>query len=133
MKLASQLLLRYSWSLLFVWFGTQQLLHPSAWTAFLPAWTGYFPIPADMLIQLNGWMEICAAILLAIGYGTRLMAAFLALHLAGIAVSVGGAIGVRDAVLSAAGFSLALAGPDAWSADIFLKRPKNPSENEQGA
>ena len=116
-NLASKLVLRYSFVLLFVWFGAQQLMHPAQWTAFLPTFTGYIPMPAEMMIQLNGWVELCLAAMLAIGCFTRFAAAILALHLAGIAASVGGAIGVRDAALSAAGVSLALSDPDEWTMD----------------
>lgn len=124
MQLAARLVLRYSWSLLFLWFGTQQVMNPSDWVAFLPEMTGYLPMPAEMLIQLNGWMEVCCAILLAAGLFTRVMAIILAGHLAGIAVTVGGAIGVRDAALAAAGLSIALTGPDAWSLDTKLRKDK---------
>jgi uncharacterized membrane protein YphA (DoxX/SURF4 family) len=121
-SLASQLVLRWSFALLFAWFGMQQLLDPSAWVDVLPAFTGYFPIPGEMLVQLNGWMEVCLAILLAIGYQTRLIAAFLALHLFGIAASIGGATGVRDAALGSMGVALALPPADAWTLDAYLKR-----------
>lgn len=121
MNLASRVVLRWSWALLFVWFGTQQLMHPAQWTSFLPVWTGYFPMPAEMLIQLNGWVEVCLAVLLMVGCFTRFAAVILAAHLAGIAASVGGAIGVRDATLSAVGISLAFGGPDAWTLDEKFK------------
>ena len=119
--LASRVVLRWSWALLFVWFGTQQLMHPDAWVTFLPTWTGYLPVPAEMLIQLNGWMEVCLAALLFAGYFTRLCALVLAAHLAGIAASVGGATGVRDIALAAAGTSLALGEADEWTLDKKLK------------
>ncbi len=122
MALASRIVLRWSWALLFVWFGTQQLWYPSQWTTFLPAWTGYFPIPAEMLIQLNGWMEVCLAALLLLGCFTRIVATVLAVHLAGIAATVGGAIGVRDAALAAVGVSLALSEPDEWTLDRKVKK-----------
>jgi uncharacterized membrane protein YphA (DoxX/SURF4 family) len=73
-----------------------------------------------MLIQLNGWMEVCLAVLLFTGYFTRLCALVLAAHLAGIAVSVGGATGIRDIVLAAAGTSLALGEADEWTLDKKL-------------
>lgn len=117
MSLAARVLLRWSWVALFAWFGTQQLLNPSDWIGFLPAWTGYFPIPAEMLIQVNGWIEICLAAALFIGCFTRVVATLLAVHLLGIAVFVGNATGVRDAALSAVGFALALSQPDAWTLD----------------
>lgn len=127
MSLASRIVLRWSWALLFVWFGTQQLMHPSQWVAFLPVWTGYFPVPAEMLIQLNGWMEVCLAGLLILGCFTRISAIILAGHLAMIAASVGGAIGVRDAALAAAGVSLALSGPDEWSLDAKFNKAQTPT------
>ncbi len=117
MSLTSRVLLRWSWALLFVWFGVQQLIDPGAWISFLPVWTGYFPIPAEMLIQLNGWLELCLAILLLLGNYTRFTATLLALHLAGIAITAGGAIGVRDAALAMVGASLALSKPDEWTLD----------------
>jgi len=124
MNLAGKLILRYSWALLFFWFGYAQLTDASAWVFFLPEWTGYFPIPGEMLIQLNGLMEICGAILLAAGVFTRLVSAFLAVHLGIIALSVGGAIGARDATLSAVGFALALMDPDPWTLDERQKQKK---------
>lgn len=120
MILFSRVLLRWSWGLLFIWFGSQQLLHPAQWVSFLPAWTGYMPIPAEMLIQLNGWFELCAATLIIIGYFTRFCACILSLHLAGIAYSVGGAIGVRDAALAAAGISLAFSEKDSLMLETKL-------------
>ena len=114
---ASGALLRVAYVALFAWFGAQQLLDPSAWVGFLPEWTGYFPIPGEMLVQLNGLLELCLAALLALGVFTRPIAAFLALHLLGIAISAGGATGVRDAGLAAIGIALALNQPDRWTLD----------------
>jgi len=125
LSLLSRVLLRWAWGLLFLWFGTQQLIHPAAWTAFLPSIVGYLPIPAEMIIQLNGWSEVCLAILLLIGCYTRVVAAVLAAHLAGIAVTVGGAIGVRDGVLAMVGVSFALDAPDAWTLDHAQTKPRS--------
>lgn len=80
-------------------------------------------MPAEMLIQINGWMEVCLAALLLLGTYTRFVTAFLALHLAGIAISVGGAIGVRDATLAMVGVSMSLGGPDEWTLDVKFKKP----------
>lgn len=115
--LAGQALLRYSWALLFFWFGFAQLTDAATWVIFLPEWTGYFPIPGEMLVQINGLLEICCATLLTLGIYTRYIAGFLALHLLGIAASVGGATGVRDAALGAAGLAIALQAPDALTYD----------------
>jgi uncharacterized membrane protein YphA (DoxX/SURF4 family) len=122
MNLAARILLRWAWVGLFLWFGTQQLLHPAAWVGLLPEWTGYMPIPGEMLIQLNGWLEVCLAIALLLGCYTRFAAAVLAVHLFGIAISVGGATGVRDATLSMMGISLVLGEPDTWTLDARFRK-----------
>ncbi len=124
MNTLARALLRWSWAILFIWFGAQQLLHPGDWVGLLPEWTGYLPIPGEMFIQLNGWFEVCFAMALVIGCYTRFAAALLSFHLLGIAISVGSATGVRDAALSMAGFSLALGTPDDWTLDRrYYQRP----------
>ena len=115
MKDVSTKLLRISFAVMFLWFGVNQLLNPAAWTIFLPTWTGYFPIPGEMLVQLNGWFEIVSAVALIIGVWVKPIAILLGLHLVGIAISVGGATGVRDAVLAVMGFALAADEHDNWS------------------
>lgn len=122
MSLTSTQVVRISAVLLFLWFGFQQLVSPGNWVGFLPAWTGYFPVPGEMLVQLNGWAEIILAALLAIGVSTRIVAALLGAHLFFIALSAGGAIGVRDAALAFMTSSLCLGTPDAWTFDA--KHPK---------
>lgn len=121
MSIASRLLLRYALCALFFWFGIQQLIDPGAWTVFLPEWTGYIPAPAEMLVRLNGWLEVMLALALLIGVFTRVAAALLGLHLLGVAWWVGGAIGVRDAILGLCAISLALSAPDTWTLDARRK------------
>nr|MBP9761310.1 DoxX family membrane protein [Candidatus Magasanikbacteria bacterium] len=84
---------------------------------FLPEWLGYIPIPAEMFVQLNGWMEVVGSVLLFFGVFTRAASFVLSLHLFFIALSVGGAVGVRDAVLAFAGFALAASKGDEWTVD----------------
>lgn len=122
MSLASQVILRWAWVALFLWFGTQQLMHPASWVGLLPEWTGYMPIPGEMLIQLNGWLEVCLAIALFLGCYTRFVSAVLALHLFGIAGTVGGATGVRDATLGTVGIALTLSEPDTWTLDQRFRK-----------
>ncbi len=123
--LAGQAVLRYSFALLFFWFGFAQLTDATSWVIYLPEWTGYFPIPGEMLVQINGLLEVCCAFLITLGIYTRVVAGFLALHLFGIAVSVGGATGVRDAALGVMGVALALQTPDALTLDAKKHHPKN--------
>lgn len=79
-------------------------------------------MPAEMMIQMNGWSEVILAIALLLGCFTRAVSTILAFHLLGIAITVGGATGMRDAALSAVGFSLALSEPDAWTMDHRVKK-----------
>ena len=115
--LTGQLVLRYAFALLFFWFGFAQLTDASNWVIYLPEFTGYMPIPGEMLVMINGLLEVCCAVLIAVGLHTRIIAGFLALHLFGIAATVGGAVGVRDAALGAMGVALALQTPDALTLD----------------
>ncbi len=124
LSLASRVLLRWSWVALFFWFGSRQLINSSDWVGFLPEFTGYLPIPGEMLVQLNGLFEIVLAVALLFGVYTRVSAALLAVHLMGIAVVAGGAIGVRDAALAMVGFAIALDTPDAWTMDAKQKKQK---------
>jgi uncharacterized membrane protein YphA (DoxX/SURF4 family) len=117
LKVSPLVILRYSYVVLFLWFGTSQLLNPGAWTSFLPEWLGYLPMPPEMFVQLNGWAEIIAALFLLTGTYVRLVAGFLALHLFGIAISTLGAIGMRDAILAMIGVTLAAHAPDECTLD----------------
>lgn len=125
MNQRSAVLIRYALTGLFLWFGFRQLINPEAWTGFLPEWTGYLPMPAEMMIQLNGWLEIVAAVMMGLGIWTRLAAGVLGIHLIGIAASVGSAIGVRDAVLGLCTLAITLSSPDHWTLDYTLKQSKN--------
>ncbi len=118
----SLILLRFVWVALFAWFGTEQLLHPEAWAVNLPEWTGYLPIPAEALVQLNGWIEIVLATALLIGVHTRLVAVLLSFHLLSIAIEMGGAIGMRDMTLALMGLAIALNPPDDWTLDAKFKK-----------
>lgn len=111
---------RYALACLFLWFGTRQLLAPSEWVAFVPDWTGRFALPAMLLVRLNGMFEVVAAGMLAAGAYTRLAAFFLGAHLAAIAASLGGPIGVRDGVLAAVTLALAAEPPDAMTLDAHV-------------
>mgnify|MGYP003523292725 CR=1 FL=1 len=118
MTLLASRIIRYSFAGLFLWFGYMQLSDPSLWVGFLPQFLGYMPIPAEMIVQLNGWFELLAAAGLLFGVYVRPIAAVLSMHLLLIAVSVGGAIGVRDGILAVMGVSLAAnTSPDPFTLD----------------
>lgn len=123
MSKPSSVIIRLSLALLFLWFGVQQLLHPDAWTVYLPPWTGYLPVPGTMLVRLNGWMEVVLGAAMAAGLFVRAASAVLGAHLLLIALSVGGAVGARDLALAATTLALALSAPDAWTIDARLPAP----------
>ena len=110
-------LLRLTLGGLFLWFGLQQWLHPDAWTVFLPEFLGYLPIPGTMLVMMNGWVEIVGAIALILGFAVRPLSFLLGIHLLGIAISAGGAIGVRDAALGLSAIALSLSRADQFTID----------------
>lgn len=124
MKGLSAIIIRYAFVILFLWFGFQQLLHPEVWVSFLPNFLGYFPIPAEMIVQLNGWLEIILAVMLGIGIYTRIVFTVLGLHVLGIAVTAGGAIGMRDFMIGITGIALGLADPDDWTFDAITEKKK---------
>lgn len=117
----SSRILRYSFAILFLWFGFQQLMGPEKWISFLPVWTGYVPIPAEILIRLNGWFEIIGAFFLLTGTFVKQISVLLALHLFAIALETGGAIGMRDGILAMMGIALAFAPTDSWTVDAVSK------------
>lgn len=119
-------LIRFAFVFLFLWFGVNQLLHPSAYVGFLPDWLGYTPIPFSTFVKLNGWAEVVMSILLLTGIFTRQVFALLGLHLLVIAVSVGGDIGIRDFVLAVVILALVLNEPD----DFTLDRKWNSSTSK---
>jgi len=117
----SSVFLRVSISFLFLWFGASQLSDPSFWTSFVPSFvTDLSFVPsAQTLVIFNGIFEIIFGLLLLIGLFTRLSAGLLALHLFGIALSIGyNPLGIRDFVLALATASVFLAGPDPWCLDM---------------
>ncbi|MDD5318322.1 MAG: DoxX family membrane protein [Candidatus Pacebacteria bacterium] len=118
MKSFSHILLRISMSLVFLWFGFQQLASPTDWIGFLPTWTVSLPISQIGFVYLNGWFEVVAGLFLLAGFYTRAAALLLGLHLLGIAYTIGyGAIAVRDVGLALATLSVFLYGRDKWSLD----------------
>lgn len=114
-------ILRLATSLVFLWFGANQLMNPSQWTSFVPSWANF--ISANLLVSLNGFMEVVLGFTLLLGFQVRSVALILGLHLLVIAGSVGwNAIGVRDFGLSLATLSIVFDGPDMWSIDTKLSK-----------
>ena len=109
------LTLRLGVSLVFLWFGSQQLMNPRDWTSYLPLFTSSWPFQTTTLVTFNGIFEIIFGTLLLIGFYTRLSSFLLALHLFMIILSVGyNEIGVRDFGLFMAALTIFFWGEDEW-------------------
>lgn len=121
----SKQILRYSLAGMLFWFAWQQLMSPGDWLIFLPTWTGYLPIPAEMLIQANGWLEMVLALALLAGVFVRPISLILGLHLVTIAFEVSGAILVRDLTLAWSAVALAVSPADKWTLDCLYKKSQD--------
>lgn len=125
MRNLSSVVLRVGIGAVIIYFGLQQLNDQSAWIAYLPSWIKSVPISQINFIYWNGWFELVFGILLVVGFYTRIVAFFLALHLLSIVFTVGyNEIGVRDFGIFIALVSIFLHGPSNWSADESLERNK---------
>jgi uncharacterized membrane protein YphA (DoxX/SURF4 family) len=96
-------ILRFGMAFVFIWFGSNQLLHPTSWTALIPGWVVGSGISAMNAVYANAMFEIIAAIFLVFNVWTRWVALLLFLHLLTIVIDVGlNPIGIRDVGLSVA-------------------------------
>ncbi len=114
LRLYAPAVLRYALSLVILWFGLQQVMHPADWTAYVPdSVTTMLHVSALSLVMFNAAFELLFGTLLILGIQTRWVALLLALHLLDIMYTVGyGEIGVRDFGLAIATFSIFMYGSD---------------------
>ena len=121
-KYASSVL-RIGLALVFLWFGTKQIMSPSEWVGYIPkSLVGIFSLSALKIVYLNGLFEIFFGSALLLGYFTRISALLLALHMLDITYVVGfDAIGVRDFGLAIATIAMFMFGPDSFSLDYFKR------------
>jgi uncharacterized membrane protein YphA (DoxX/SURF4 family) len=144
-KSYAPLLLRIALSLVFLWFGLNQIINQDMFLGYLPEWAmghpresphhhimmfmHYIPNRASYLLVLNGIFEIIFGTLLLLGLFTRISALFLGIKLFFIMITLGyNDVAVRDLGLSLATFSIFLNGPDKFSLDKKVKNKfkKNP-------
>ena len=127
-------IVRIAVSLVFLWFGINQLVNPESFLGYLPQWLytqqgmmGHMrlvqvPDFSYTLIMLNGIFESIFGFLLLAGFFTRIAAFLLSLHLFGIAFSLGyNDIAVRDFGLALATASLIFSGAGELSLDNKLR------------
>ena len=113
-------ILRIGVSLVFLWFGINQVLDPNYFTSYLPDFILNFSNPVNFVI-FNGIFEVIFGILLLLGLFTRLVSIILTLHLLGIIFSLGyNEISVRDFGLMVSSFVVFLNGKDSWCLDRKL-------------
>ena len=129
-KKYAPLIIRIGISLVFLWFGLNQIFNSNYFLGYLPDFAFELPIKPTMLVLMNGVFETIFAILLLLGFYTRITALLLAIHLAGITINLGfNEIGVRDFGLTLATFAVFLNGPDQCSIDLRKKRKNKEVEN----
>ena len=120
----SQVLIRISMSLVFLWFGINQLINSEDFLGYLPDFLLVSTFSENFII-FNGIFELILSILLLIGLFTRFASFFLAIHLLGIIISLGyNDIAIRDLGLMLVTFSIFLRGSDNWSLDKWRKNEK---------
>jgi uncharacterized membrane protein YphA (DoxX/SURF4 family) len=135
MEKISPAILRIGMSLVFIWFGYNQLVDTQSWIAYIPDWvmssTG---LKAEMLVQLNGIFELVFGGLLLLGVLTRYTAFILMVHMINITYLVGfDSIGVRDFGLSIATIVIWLNGRDFLTIDTVVIRRSVSKKNQSSS
>ncbi len=116
------IILRITLAVVFLWFGVQQLYVPTEWAGFVPEFLGKVMSPA-IFVLLNGVVEVLFGMLLLSGFYVRFVSFILAIHLFGIAISMGYTpIMVRDVGLSLATLAVFFFGADEWCLDVKYPR-----------
>jgi len=125
----SSALVRIALSLVFLWFGINQVFDSNSFLGYLPQFAlktvqmmhssmTFIPQSAILLIQLNGIFEVIFGILLLAGLFTRIASLLLSAHLFIIMLSLSyNDVAVRDFGLMLCAFSIFLQGPDEWCID----------------
>jgi len=115
---AAFLVLRLGLGFVFIWFAFAQFGSPAKWVSFLPSFLSSSTAFATSFILMNALFELVAGVLIILGAWTRLAGVLLALHLFGIAFTIGmTAVGVRDIGLAVATLALAIGGAGNFSID----------------
>jgi len=135
-------IVRIALSIVFLWFGINQLISPESFLGYVPQWL--YPHGSQMthehplqlmhnipdlslhaIIMANGAFETIFGTLLLIGFFTRIAAFLLALHLFGISFSLSyNDVAVRDLGLALATISLIFSGAGEISLDKKLRKDK---------
>lgn len=122
-----KIILRISLALVFLYFGIVQLKDPSSWSGFVPEFLTFSFLSANNIVVFNGFMEIVLGTFLIVGLYVRFASMVMALHLFGIAFSIGfSPLGIRDFGLAFATLALFFFGADRYTVDSkFAKKSKD--------
>ncbi|MEK6895341.1 MAG: DoxX family protein [Nanoarchaeota archaeon] len=116
-----KIVLRISLSLIFLWFGINQIYSPTNWTGFVPSFVSSIISPGTVVL-MNGALEIILGLFLIFGLYVRFSSFILSIHLLGIALSMGyNAVAVRDLGLAFATLAIFFNGADKWCLDYKNK------------
>lgn len=108
-------IIRIGISIVFLWFGLNQIFNGDDFLGYLPTFVNSLPLQPLTFILLNGIFEVVFGLLLIVGLLTRISALLLGLHLIGIIISLGyNEIAVRDFGLMIATLSVFIHGNDQW-------------------
>ncbi|MCF7871953.1 DoxX family protein [Candidatus Woesearchaeota archaeon] len=114
--------LRISISLMFLWFGINQVLDAKNFMGYLPEFILSTNNP-EIYVIINGLIEILLGAALIIGIFTRPVSILLSAHLLIISISLGyNDIMIRDMGLTLATIAIFLYGPDKWSLDTYKNK-----------
>ena len=117
MQKYAPLVVRIAMSVVFLWFGVNQLIQPDMFMGYLPN----FLLQSDyaqMAIYANGLAEVILGTMLIVGFYTKAAALLLSLHLLSIIITLGyNDIAVRDLGLMLTTFSIFIGGGDEWTLD----------------
>jgi uncharacterized membrane protein YphA (DoxX/SURF4 family) len=138
MQRAAPVVLRIGLAIVFLWFGTDQLMHTAKWVSLIPSWvTGLSHLSTTTLVHINGAFEIVFGICLLFGFFTRVVTLLLGLHMMHITLTLimGSGItsvSIRDVGLSFAAVTLFLLGPavQTLSIDNWLCTRYSQTEDE---
>lgn len=116
-------IVRIGISIVFLWFGLNQIFSGDDFLGYLPTFVNSLPLQPLTFILLNGIFEVVFGLLLIVGLLTRISALLLGLHLLGIIFSLGyNEIAVRDFGLMIATVSVFIHGNDKWCLSNKLKK-----------
>jgi len=119
----SKPVLRIGLSLVFLYFGYQQITNINEWLGFVPNFALVFGLTAKNIVLMNSLLELILGILLLLGLFTRTSSLILSIHLYGIAFSLGfNDLGVRDLGLATATLAIFLNGPDNFCLDNKFRK-----------